>query len=566
MERRMGASMMNVTNRKGFNSQSEADLSLASQIAHALARKGVPVDQMAESIERIFDQSGLASREKWWDRNDYRERTIGKAIEGVINRAQVKQGQVIHARVENINHKDVRNAELFAKLYKGRFIFVSASNKWYSWDGSRWKLCELREEYEAAKQIGIKLLEESNEKLGRGDTSGEQLKREAISAHTLARIEAMVKLATSIPGMSVAPAELDADPYLLGVRNGVVDLNAGKLLPADPTMLLTKQCDADFVDDPTCPLWIKFLHEIFQHDKETIRTVQILLGYTLIGEVLDELLIICYGFGANGKSVFNNVITSILKDYAQAAPSSMLKARRSDDSSPRNDLAGIKGARYLSFNELQAGDRLDEQVIKAIAGREMISARFLFGEFFTYKPTFTGWVRTNHRPIITGDEDGIWRRIALIPFNRRFTTEEQDPQLEKKLLAERDGILGWILEGVREYLETGITLSPRIKAEVNAYRKESDVLGEFLEEKTRPAPLKKIEQQDLYWRYKHWCEINGLKHQSKKSFSQRLKERGYPEGKSGKNRYYVGLELQEGSVLDQRANFDIISNAAEVTS
>jgi len=540
--------MMNMMNRKGFNSQSEADLSLASQIAHALARKGVLVDQMAESVERIFEQSELASREKWWGRDDYRERTIEKAIEGVRNRTHLKQHQLTFTAAENINHKDVRNAELFANLYKGRLVFVSASNKWYSWDGSRWKLCELREQYESAKRVGIQLLDEANERLGRGDPSGEQLKKEAISAHTLARIEAMVKLATSIPGMSVAPAELDADPYLLGVRNGAVDLKAGKLLSAQPNLLLTKQCNADFVDDPTCPLWMKFLNEVFQYDDETIRTVQLLLGYTLIGEVLDELLIICYGFGANGKSVFNNVVSNVLGDYAQAAPSSMLKARRSDDSSPRNDLAGIKGARYLSFNELQAGDRLDEQVMKAIAGREAISARFLFGEFFTYSPTFTGWIRTNHRPIITGGDDGIWRRLVLIPFNRRFTVAEQDPQLEKKLLAERDGILGWMLEGVREYLKTGISLSPRIKAEVNAYRKESDVMGEFLEEKTQPAPQGKIEQQNLYRRYKDWCEENGLKHQSKKSFSQRLKERGYSEGKSGKNRYYVGLELCEGIV------------------
>lgn len=539
--------MMNMMNRNGFNSQSEADLSLASKIAHTLARKGVPVDQMAESVERIFEQSGLAKRDKWWGRDDYRERTIEKAIEGVRSRNQVQQSQPNQTAINVTNHKDVRNAELFAKLYKGKFIFVSASNKWHSWDGSRWKPCELREEFEAAKQVGIQLLEQANEKLGRGDPSGEQLKREAISAHTLARIEAMIKLATSIPGMSVSASELDADPYLLGVRNGVVDLKTGQLLLAQPNLLLTKQCNADFVDDPTCPLWIKFLNEVFQYDDETIRTVQLLLGYTLIGEVLDEILIICYGFGANGKSVFNNVITSVLGDYAQAAPSSMLKARRSDDSSPRNDLAGIKGARYLSFNELQAGDRLDEQVIKAIAGREAISARFLFGEFFTYSPTFTGWVRTNHRPIITGDDDGIWRRLVLIPFNRRFTVDEQDPQLEKKLLAERDGILGWILEGVRDYLNTGITLSPRIKAEVNAYRKESDVMGEFLEEKTRPTPQGKIEQRDLYRRYHYWCEENGLKHQSKKSFSQRLKERGYSESKSGKNRYYVGLELHEGA-------------------
>ena len=142
MEWHMGASMMNMTNRKGFNSQSEADLSLASQIAHALARKGVPVDQMAESVERIFEQSGLAKRDKWWGRDDYRERTIEKAIDGVRNRTHLNQLQLTHSATENVNHKDVRNAELFAKLYKGRFIFVSASNKWYSWAVSYWKLCE----------------------------------------------------------------------------------------------------------------------------------------------------------------------------------------------------------------------------------------------------------------------------------------------------------------------------------------------------------------------------------------------------------------------------------------
>ena len=357
------------------------------------------------------------------------------------------------------------------------------------------------------------------------------------------RIEAMIKLAISENGMSVTTNELDAHPYLLGVRNGVVDLKNQSLLVPQPSMLITKQCNAEFIEDPTCPKWIKFLHDVFQGDDETIDAVQILLGYTLIGQVLDELLIICYGFGANGKSVFNNVVAKVLGDYAQMAPSSMLSVRKNDDSSPRNDIAGIKGSRYLSINELQAGDRLDERVVKSIAGREPISARFLFGEFFTFMPTFTAWVRTNHKPIIVGDDTGIWRRIVLIPFSRTFTKEEQDPHLEEKLLQERDGILGWILEGAKKYQENGIVMSPRMQAEVNSYRKDSDVLGEFLEDKTQRVTVGKVEQKSLYFAYKHWCENNGIRAQSKKSFSQRLKERGFPDSKSGSTRYYLGLEL-----------------------
>ncbi len=353
----------------------------------------------------------------------------------------------------------------------------------------------------------------------------------------------MIKLAVSEPGMAVTTNELDAAPYLLGVRNGVIDLRTGSLLRADPNMFITKQCNAEYVEDPTCPLWFRFLHQVFQDDVETIRAVQILLGYTLIGQVLDELLIICFGFGANGKSVFNNVITSVLGDYAQAAPSSILSVRRNDDTGPRNDLAGIKGSRYLSINELQAGDRLDERVVKALAGRELISARFLFGEFFSFPPTFKAWVRTNHKPIITGDDTGLWRRILLIPFTRTFAREEQDPRLEEKLLQERDGILGWILEGTREYLRTGIVISRRMQAEINSYRTDSDVLGEFLEDKTRKALSAQVEQKQLYRAYKCWCDDSGVRPQSKKSFTQRLRERGFSEPKSGSGRYYGGLEL-----------------------
>lgn len=539
-----------------FSSQSEADLSLASRIARELAKKGVQKNQLAESTERIFNESGLAIREKWHKRDDYRRSTINKAVENLTDFPIHTINTSTATNEEDETHKDVKNAARFASMYRGKFIYVTTVRKWYVWNSFAWIVCEHGEEFQAAKEVSKKLYEEATSQFSFGDLKGAALIKEAINAHTLPRIEAMIKLAMSENGMSVTTNELDAHPYLLGVRNGVVDLKNQSLLVPQPSMLITKQCNAEFIEDPTCPKWIKFLHDVFQGDDETIEAVQIMLGYTLIGQVLDELLIICYGFGANGKSVFNNVVAKVLGDYAQMAPSSMLSVRKNDDSSPRNDIAGIKGSRYLSINELQAGDRLDERVVKSIAGREPISARFLFGEFFTFMPTFKAWIRTNHKPIIVGDDTGIWRRIVLIPFTRTFTKEEQDPHLEEKLLQERDGILGWILEGAKKYQEIGIVMSPRMQSEVNSYRKDSDVLGEFLEDKTQRGVLSKVEQKSLYFAYKHWCDNNGIRAQSKKSFSQRLKERGFPDSKSGSTRYYLGLELIDEYGLKQEVSND----------
>ena len=314
---------------------------------------------------------------------------------------------------------------------------------------------------------------------------------------------------------------------------------------------MTKQCNASFVDDPTCPSWEKFLLQVFQEDHETIRALQVLLGYTLIGKVIDEIIIICYGSGANGKSVLNNVIHEILGDYAKAAPSSLLARRRYDDHAPRNDIAHAKGARYLSVNELQAGDRLDEQMVKSLAGREPISTRFLYGEFFTFSPSFTAWVRTNHKPVITDDGVGIWRRIILIPFGRTFEASEQDSSLEEKLLLERDSILCWMLEGATEYLKNGLCMSPRMRAEVNSYRAESDLLGEFLQDMTELSPESRVLQAGLYSTYQEWCKANGLHPHSKKTFTQRLRARGIHDGKSGNERYYLGVKLSSRDKLPE---------------
>jgi putative DNA primase/helicase len=411
------------------------------------------------------------------------------------------------------------------------------------WENDRWTWCEKEEQMHCAKKVAEKLMLDAQAVFKNEPERGKKHIQHAMNSHNLSRLEAAVKLAISEDGMTATSNELDLDPMILGVQNGVVDLKSGVLVANVPDMLITRFCHANYVLGAQCPRWLQFLYEVFDGDLETIETIQRALGYTLTGSITEEVLFICFGHGSNGKSVFNNVTSTIYGDYARMAPPSMLTIRSGSDTGPRNDLAALAGSRYVAINELQSGDRLDEQVVKMIAGREPISARFLHKEFFEFMPTFKPWLRTNHKPIIIGDDDGIWRRLVLIPFSRSFAAEEKDPHLESKLLAERDGILMWMIEGALNWLKDGLKLSPRIKCEINSYRSDSDLLGEFINEKCAKNPNAKIDQSTLFFRWQSWCTANGVKHGAKATFTRRLSERGYAESKSNGKRFYAGLDF-----------------------
>ncbi|MCE2879135.1 MAG: phage/plasmid primase, P4 family [Comamonadaceae bacterium] len=541
-----------------YPSQSEADMALANGIVKACLQHGVHSADLSATVEHIFGRSGLGTRDKWTYRPDYRSRTIDAAIRasGTTSTSTPSPALLLDSQ------GDIRNAKAFAQAARSEFLHVSTRDSWLHWKNDQWHVCEKQEEVAKAKQVCAQMLTAAHAVWVHEPERGKRLLREAEQAHTLTRITAMLKLAISEPDMAVTDRELDSDPYRLGVRNGVVDLRTGTNHPNHPGLHITRYCNASFDPAATCERWLIFLDEIFAGDAETIACVQRLLGLTLLGIPNEEVLIICYGHGANGKSVFSNVVHHIMGGYAVTAPSTLLTARRADDTGPRSDLAALAGARYVSINELQAGDRLDEQVVKAIAGREPIAARFMYRDFFQFLPSFTPWLRTNHKPIITGEDDGIWRRLVMLKFSRRFTQAQQDPHLEDTLLTECNGILRWMVEGAQKYLADGIKPSKSMQAELRTYRQDSDLLGEFLADKTRFDSSAQVPQQLLFSRYSHWRMESCVRPISKKQFTQRLMERGFSEAKSGSNRYYVGLALHEGGgggVLPTRGgNLDML--------
>jgi putative DNA primase/helicase len=533
----------------GYPSQSEADLALAGHLGRACQRSGISEIELDKAVEDIFFRSQLGDGDKWKNRSDYRERTVAKVLKNLSHpNTGAAPGDVV---LDSFG--DIRNARVFAQCAVGRFLHITTRNRWLNWTNEKWVLCEKDEHITMAKEVCARMHDTALEVFQKDQEKGRRLLQDAKASHHMTRLIAMLKLTVSESEMAATDRELDCNPYLLGVANGVVDLRDGQYLINQPSLKITRYCNASFDVDASCTRWISFLDEIFANDTATIACVQRLLGCTLLGLASEEKLVICYGSGSNGKSVFSNIVHKIVGGYSITAPPSMLTTRRQGDSGPRNDLAALAGARYVSINELQAGDRLDEQVVKMIAGREPISARFLHQEFFEFTPTFTPWLRTNHKPIIYGVEEGIWRRLVLLKFGVQIPEDQKDSSLEDKLFAERDGILMWMIEGARLFLREGLCISLSMRNDLLGYRGDSDLLGEFLSDTTwaSNSVADKIEQKLFYTSYRMWSAVNGSQPMAKKSFTQRLIERGIKETKSGGNRFYAGLKWIDKNFLSQ---------------
>jgi putative DNA primase/helicase len=444
---------------------------------------------------------------------------------------------------------DIANARRLAAIANGKMLFVFPAAKWLRWDASRWVWCEAGEDMRMAKHVADRQLDDAANafKASPNDPNTKKQMIHATKTCDERRLVSMVNLAKSEPSMGVGSMEkLDADPWVLNVQNGVVSLHDGTVLDHDPKMLLTRKCTAMYLRDEPCPRWLQFLDEIFQGDQDLVAYIQRALGYSLTGLVTEEVLFFMFGYGANGKSVFINVVCSILNDYAVTAPATMLAMSKQDNKGRATpEMARLAGARYAFANETQSGDRLDEQLVKVLVSRERIAARNLFAGYFEFVPSHALWVRGNHKPIIAGDDHGIWRRIHLIPFLRTFSAAQQDPFLEQKLLDERDGILTWMIEGCLEWQRVGLAPPAAVTKASAEYRQESDVLGAWLTECCDIGPTLKDAQKVVFADYVEWCKQNGYRSMSKAQFTRKLAERGFVQGWIGsKKRAYLGLCLK----------------------
>jgi len=302
--------------------------------------------------------------------------------------------------------------------------------------------------------------------------------------------------------------------------------------------------------------WGEFLDEIFSGDQELIAYVKRAIGYSLTGQTTEQKFFICFGSGANGKTTFFNSLHHVFGDYAKNTPATTLLADPRGHRTQSNDLAALKGVRFVTASEISEGVKLDEGRVKAGTGGDLITARFLFGEYNTYKPKFKWFLSVNHRPTIKGTDEAIWRRIHLIPFTAHFPDGRADKALPDKLTEESPGILSWIVEGTLQWKEQGLVCPAPVREATGSYRREMDLLGHFLEACTIAIPGAKIRASELYRTFKEWCSENGHQPINNLKFGKLLSERGIRREKHGYVFYTdLGLLADQGEGMEDQDGF-----------
>lgn len=471
----------------------------------------------------------------------------------------LEEGEVTEPTIELLLScplTEAGNAESFEAIYDDQFCFIKEMKKWYRWDGVRWD-----EELDEAK---MKMLEVMRTRARCADNIEDEKFMDAFknwckSSESDYRLKASLNIASSMLAKSFN--DFNTDPYLLACRNGVVDLRTGLFRQAIAEDRLLKTNWVEYNPEAQCPRWLQFLDEIFKGNRKVIDYIQRTVGYTLTGDIKEQCFFVLYGTGANGKSVFLSTILQLMGEYGQSAPSSTFNEMGScGNATP--EIARLANIRFVKSVEMKEQSRFNVERIKYLTGGDRIVARGLYKEPIEFEPTHKIWLAINHKPIIDEDSEAIWRRIHLIPFNVHFIEPEkahkgdlvQDRRLPEVLKSELSGILNWAIQGCLIWQQDGLQPPEEVQMATEIYRKESDVVGRFLEQETEKEEGAEVRASDLYGAYKTWCDSEGEKPVNQTNFGRRLTERGYVK-KPKPYVTYQGLTLVNLSLLkpDERS-------------
>lgn len=500
-----------------YASQSEADLALCNMLAFWCRRD-------ERLMDSIFRTSGLM-REKWDRRQSgttYGAITVGKAARECANvyertnRSGYRIGVHAAAATQEPAAPDfsrytlddtgiaVRMADMFGAVL--RYCFPE--KRFYYFDGRRWCEDNTGAVYRMADDViaAARADQQAYVDAFGGQRNSDELREEYMKfvkkcRSNMTKQSIVKELRARVP---VLPAEFDTHIDLLNTPSGVVDLSQGTITAHNPELLITRVTVAEYSDRADCPMWEKFLGDIFSGNKELIHFVHKAIGYSLTASVAEQVVFFAVGDGSNGKSTFFETLAGALGDYASnAQPQTILaKTRPSDISS---DLARLKGARFVTVPEPAEGARLDEGLVKQLTGGDRVTARKLYADEMEFSPEFKIWMGTNHKPVIRGTDFGIWRRLCIIPFTVKIPANKVDKHLRYKLMREYPGILRWAVDGALAWKREGLAPYPAcIRDALSEYRNEMDVFSAFLSECTTPEG--EVSSKDLYRAYVAWAK------------------------------------------------------------
>lgn len=434
---------------------------------------------------------------------------------------------------------DEGNTARFVDTFEAELMYVAQYKRWFHWTGSHWAE-SLGQEVEAARAMIQSMHTEARTLLAMGDTEGYKRLTTHITK-TAGKIPYMLGLAAKDPIMRASVDWLDNRKSWLNCRNSVIDLRDGSAMAPNPRDRLTRRTGSLYLPGAEAPKWQEFLSQVLP-DEAVRDYVQRLVGYSLLGDSNERLIVFLYGIGRNGKSVFVETIREVLGDYAVGTPVQTF-LKKPNASGPSNDLARLRGARFIAASEFEEGAKVNTALLKQVTGDEKITARPMYGEYFDFPFEGTIWVSTNHMPFV-GAQQAVWDRIKTIPFVTRIADNMVDVRIKEKLLAEAPGILAWAIEGCQSYLAHGLDEPASISSGAMTQRAEQDLLSPFVAELCEVDANYTVPTTDLYQAYQWWAMRNGEKVISHRTFSIRLSESGFDKGRNASSRYWSGLRLR----------------------
>lgn len=434
---------------------------------------------------------------------------------------------------------DLGNAVRLVNKFGSHIRYSTEMGKWLIWGGRKWGTDKAQRIRTMAFETIRDIYHEAAKSTS--DSKRGELAEWAVQSESASRIGAMVSLAQALVPVSVD--ELDAHSYLFNVLNGVLDIQTGELYSHDPAFLLTKLAPVEYKPDAKCPTWNKFLNRIMNSNKELIEFLQRAVGYSMTGVTSEQVLFFLHGSGANGKSTLLNTLMYVFGDYSNPTDPDLLLSKQGE--AHPTGVADLMSTRLAVTNEVEDGRKLAENLVKQLTGGDKLKARYMRQDFFEFVPTHKLWIAGNYKPIIRGQDEGIWRRIRLVPFAVTIPENERDKHLETKLKRELPGILQWAMEGAIKWRDSGLTYPDVVRAAVEKYKSEQDTLSAFFDEACTFGPKLRVGKQELYRVYSDWCDDSGQRPYSKRRLFDTMRQR-FPELKEGRDnsqRWWEGIGL-----------------------
>jgi putative DNA primase/helicase len=416
-----------------------------------------------------------------------------------------------------LGETDTDNAQRFANRF-GRKALYTPGRGWLVFDGKRWRHDNVGRVVELAKATARLIADESRHL--ESDTTRAERSRFAKQSLGKGSLDRMIELAKSL--LAVDDARLDANPWLLNIENGTIDLKTGRREKHDPRDLLTKIAPVKANRHADCPEFKKFLNRIASGDPRFVQFIQKAVGYSLTGITTEQVLFFAYGrSGNNGKSTLVNLIRDMLGDYGLHTPTETLLVKQYDNAIPA-DLARLDGARMVTAIEANFNRHLDEARIKSMTGGEPITARFMRQNYFQFVPVLKLWLVANDQPRVRGTDQAFWRRVRVIPLTVEIPEAERDPNLSAKLRGEWPGILAWAVRGCLEWQSSGLGMPGAVEQATKGWQREMDHLKRFVAEQLDIAPNIRVGAAQLFDRYGKWCVQQGEQSLTVQEFKTKL--------------------------------------------